>query len=220
MRLAFFVLLLLNVAFFGYAQLLRGSDGAAERIARLQMNPGTITIVPQPGRARVSGAPGEAVACLEWGAFPAAEAARAEASIAALQLPGLAIQRVAADLPGYWVFVPPVKTRAEADRRVALLKSRGVQDLHVVQDGGPSNHAISLGIFKSEEAARSYADKLKGTGVANVAVERRDQMLKQVVFLVREPDTVLVSRLAELQRQFPGTDVKAVRCPAAAGQTG
>ena len=33
--------------------------------------------------------------------------------------------------------------------------------------------------------------------------------------LVREPDTETVARLALLQRDFPGTQLRAVPCPAA-----
>jgi hypothetical protein len=57
------------------------------------------------------------------------------------------------------------------------------------------------------------AEKLKAGGVPGVALERRDNLLKQVAYRVREPDPDVVARLAALQRDFPGTEVKAVPCP-------
>lgn len=213
MRLAFIVLCVLNAAFAAYALVLRGADDPAARISRLQVSPEAIRVVPPAGSARSEPADA-AVACLEWSAFTGAEVARADAALAALALPGLAVQRVTADVPGFWVYVPPLKTKAEIDKRLAALKARGLQDVHVVQDAGPRNNAISLGIFRTEEAARVRLEAVKAAGIADATVERREQLLKQVSYYLREPDTATVGKLAALHREFAGTDVKAVRCPA------
>lgn len=221
MRVAFFLLLLANVAFFGYQALIDGADDPAERIARLEVNPAAIKVLPLPGRAPVQGdAAGAAAACLEFGSFSGAEVARADAALAALGLPGLAVQRVAADVAGYWVYVPPMKTKSEAEQRAAALRARGDQDVHVIQDGSARNNAISLGVYKSEEAARARADQFKGGAVGEVMLERREQMLRQVSFFVREPDPATIGRLAALQRDFAGSEVKAVRCPSLERQPG
>lgn len=214
MRVAFIVLMMLNLAFAAYAWLLRGADDPAARIARLQVSPEAIRVVPQPGGARAEAPADAAVVCLEWSAFTGAEVARADAALAALNLPGLAVQRVAADVPGYWVYVPPLKSKTEIDKRLAALKTRGLQDVHVVQDSGPRNNAVSLGLFRTEEAARVRLEAVKAAGIADATVERREQMLKQVSYYLREPDTATVAKLAELHREFAGTEVKAVRCPA------
>ena len=135
-------------------------------------------------------------------------------AVASLALPGAAVQRAVADSGGYWVYLPPLKTRAEVDRRVATLKARGVSDFYVVQEAGQWRNAISLGLFRSEETARNRAAKLRESGVQGVVLERRENILKQIAYFVREPDPAVVARLAELQREFPGTEVKAVPCPA------
>lgn len=213
MRSLFLMLLLTNVAFFAYAHWMRGPDGSAELIPRLQVNPERIQIIGTPGGNRTGSAPRDSVACLEWGLLAGPDVARADAAVASLQLPGVMVQRAVADSGGYWVYLPPVKTKAEVDRKVAALKSRGVQDFYVVQEAGQWRNAISLGIFKSEETARNRAAKLKDSGVQGVALERREHILKQIAYFVREPSPEVVARLAELQRDFPGTEVKAVPCP-------
>jgi len=38
--------------------------------------------------------------------------------------------------------------------------------------------------------------------------------VKRFAFFVREPDAAIVARIAELQREFPGTEIKAGPCPA------
>ena len=64
MRLAFIVLCVLNAAFAAYVLLLRGADDPAARIARLQVSPETIRVVPQPGSGRADASADAAVACL------------------------------------------------------------------------------------------------------------------------------------------------------------
>jgi len=213
MRALFLLLVLANVGFFAYANWLRAPDSSAELIPKLQVNPERIRIMAPSEKVRTGGAPRDALACLEWGLFAGADVARADAAVATLQLPGVMIQRAVADAGGYWVYLPPMKTKAEVDKRVASLKARGVKDFYVVQDAGQWRNAISLGIFKSEDTARSMAAKLKQGGVQGVALERRENILKSIAYFVREPDPALVARLAELQRDFPGTEVKAVPCP-------
>jgi hypothetical protein len=90
-----------------------------------------------------------------------------------------------------------------------------VSDFFVVQEPGPSQNAISLGLFGTEEAAQSHLGRLKERGVRSAVAERRDNALRQTAFLVREPDQALVARLAALQRDFPGSELKATPCPGA-----
>lgn len=214
MRTLFLLLVLANVGFFAYAHWLRGPDSTAERIERLQVSPERIRIIGAGDRPRTASLARDAVACLEWGLLAGPDVARADAAVSGLGLPGAVLQRAVADSGGYWVYVPPMKTRAEIDRRITTLRARGVQDYYVVQEPGPWRNAISLGIFKSEETARSMAAKLRASGLQDVAYERREHILKQIAYFVREPDAAVVARLAELQREFPGTEVKAVPCPA------
>ena len=220
MRALFLLVLLANVAFYAYAHWLRAPEDPAQLIPRLQVNPERIRIVPPAEQPRIGEAPRAAVACLEWGLLAGAEVARADAAVAGLELPAASVRRAVADSGGYWVYLPPAKTKAEVDRRVATLKSRGVQEFYVVQESGQWRNAISLGIFKSEDSARARAAKLKQSGVQDVALERRENILKQIAYFVREPDPRAVARLAELQREFPGTEVKAVPCPVLDGNDG
>lgn len=213
MRALFLLLLLANVGFFAYAHWLRGPDDSADLIPKLQVSPERIKIMEPSGRGRTGSTTPAAAACLEWGLFAGSDVARADAAVASLALPGIIVQRAVTDAGGYWVYLPPMKTKAEIDKRIAALKARGVKDFYVVQEAGQWRNAISLGIFKSEDTARAMAAKLKESGVQGVALERRENMLKQIAYFVREPKPAVVARLAELARDFPGTEVKAVPCP-------
>jgi hypothetical protein len=222
MRAVFLLLLLANVAFFAYAHWLRTPDAAAQLIPRLEVHPEAIKVIHPSEAQRVSGArrPAPAEACVQWGSFAGAEAARAEAAVSALGLPKLAVERLSVDATGYWVYLPPAKTRADVDRRVRDLKAHGVQDFYVVQDDGQWHNAISLGIFKSEEMARAMAASIAKRGVAGVLLEPRVNFLKQTAYFVRYPGDAAIGRLTELQRNFPGSEVKAVPCPPLPAEAG
>lgn len=228
MRLLFLVLVLVNALFYAYAFVARQQDGAAGRIALLQINPEKITIVrvtggaasqkPKPAvpaKTAASPAPSAPAACLEWGLLAGPDVARADAAIARLELPQILVQRVIADVGGYWVYIPPLKSKAEVDKKIRELKGLGVTDFFAVQDQSPWRNAISLGIFKSEDAARDFLAGVRGKGVRSAVVERRENFLKQIVYFVRNPGDATVTKLTELQREFPGTEIKAVACPPA-----
>jgi len=216
MRILLLLLLLANLGFFAYHHLTGANDEAAAQIALLQISSERITTVSAGTVAPPSAnpPPGAApAACVEWGAFGGAEVARADAVIAGLALPADALQRRVADVDGYWVHMPPLKTRAEADRKVGELKALGVEDFFLVQDAGPWRNAVSLGLFKNEEAARAELERLRQRGVRSAVVVRRERLLKQVTFYLREPDAPTVARLTELQRDFPATEIRAAPCP-------
>jgi len=228
MRALFLLLVLANVLFFTYAHVVRVGTDSADQISQLQINPDQVKLLkaadgaPQeapPARDRPPAsrtAPAVPAACLEWGNFAGPNVARAEGALAQLELPAGQVERVVTDADGYWVHIPPLKTRAEADRKARELMDLGVTDFLVVQDAGQWRNAISLGIFRTDEAAQTFLAKLKQQGVRSAIAARRENFLKQVAFHVREPDQETVARVTALQQYFPGSEVKAGPCPAAA----
>jgi hypothetical protein len=126
------------------------------------------------------------------------------------------VQRRVTDIDGYWVHMPVLKTKPEVDRKLGELKALGVTDFFVVQDAGPWRNAVSLGLFKSEDAANAELERLRKIGVRSAVITRREKFLKQVSFFVREPSAATIARITELQRDFPAGEMKAVNCPPAA----
>ncbi len=230
MRAFFLLLVLANVAFFAYGRVALESAGPESRIPQLQVAAERIRLVntaerapagkPRtPGKAAPSAPPKTAcavpAACLEWGNFAGPGAAKAELALAELQLAPGRIERVVVDAGGYWVYIPPLKTRSDADRKVRELRDLGVTEFFVVQDAGQWRNAISLGIFRTEEAAQAFLAGLKQQGVRSAIAARRENFLKQVVFYVREPGEAAVAQLALIQQDFPGSEIRAVPCPPA-----
>ena len=61
---------------------------------------------------------------------------------------------------------------------------------------------------------RRFLLSLQARGVQGLEQGPFVRELRELVMLIREPDTELVSRLAVLQREFANSQLRAVPCPA------
>lgn len=154
----------------------------------------------------------DTLSCLEWGDFSGADLARSTAALSALQLGDKLSQRQIEHNIGYWVFIPPLKDKAAVNQKIAQLKARGVEEYFVVQDKGQWLNAISLGIFKTQEAAQHFLDNLHTKGVRSAQTGERTNKLKATLFVLNGLNAATVVKLAEIQKDFPGSDLKNVVC--------
>ena len=211
MRTAFFVLLLANVAFFAYARLGAGADASGDaHLLAQQLNPEKIRVLApeqMSALARKPESPKTAAACLEWGAFSGGETARAAQALEPLGLGATLAQRKLDESAGFWVYIPPLANRQAATQKAGDLKRRGVEEYFVVPDDPKWRNAISLGVFKTEEAAKARLDALRAKGVKGAAVGARDMQFSKTYFQVREADGTLAAKLNELKQRFSGTEV-------------
>jgi hypothetical protein len=147
-------------------------------------------------------------ACVEFSGIAAADASRAHDAFAALQLGNRLTERRVEEITRHWVFVPGVRERRVAEATVAELRRRGVNDVSIRPD-----NAISLGVFSTEEGARRFLASIEAKGVRGAEEGPFTRDLRELVMLIREPDTELVSRLTLLQRDYPASQLRAVPCP-------
>jgi hypothetical protein len=107
--------------------------------------------------------------------------------------------------------MPPQNTRQAANRKSAELKKLGVEDFFIVQEDSKFKFAISLGIFKTEEAAKVRLAELRERGVRSAQVVTRETPIQRVHFIIRDVPEALAAKLAEVRQGFPGTELKV--CP-------
>ena len=69
---------------------------------------------------------------------------------------------------------------------------------------------LALGVFSTEEAARRFLAQVEAKGASGVQVGPFSKEVKDSVYLVREPATELVARLALLQREYATSTLRAV----------
>jgi hypothetical protein len=164
-----------------------------------------------PKTVQAAAKPPEAVkvaACMELGAFNPAESVKVEQALVPLALGPRLSQRRVDETAGFWVFLPPQATRQAANRKVAELRKLGVGEFFVVQDDAELRYAISLGVFKSREAARSRLAELRAKGVRTARVGVRETQVPKVFFTVREAPERVAAKLNELRQAYPGAELK------------
>lgn len=170
--------------------------------------------LPQPGVTPGASASAATIpaACLDWGEFSGSDLAHAREKLATLKLGDRLAQRQLEHSTGYWVYIPPLKTRAEVNKKIAQLKKRGVKQYFVVDEQGKWHNAISLGVFKSADLAQKFLAHLKVQGVKNAAAGERKAKLRFTVFMLKSPDATTLAKLADWQKTYTGIEMKSVSC--------
>ncbi len=128
-------------------------------------------------------------------------------------------QRRSESTSAFWVYVPPLTSRAAAERRVDELKTLGLKDFFILNDGAQRN-AISLGVFKTEEAAGKFLDSVREQGVKNARSGARTQTIQQTTLVLRDPQPAQAERLQQLKTDFAGSEVKIGPCDRPQSQGG
>ena len=237
MRALFLVLLLANAGFFAWSRYLSPPETAADPapLAR-QIEPEKLRIVapaalpppapPKPAAAAPAPPPPAAAQppvaaavpppaasskCIEWGGFALADAARAEKALEPLGLGSRLAQRRTEETAGWWVFIPSQKTRQGAARKAAELKALGIEEYFIMPDEGPLRWSLSLGVFRTEEAAQGRLAALRAQGVRTAQVGQRETVVPKVWLQVRGVDASLERQLADTALQMDGSELRS--CP-------
>ena len=212
LRTVVLLLLLANLTFFGYTRLDSAGGGEAVRLAE-QVQPDKIKLLT-PQQVAALG-PGKVAAladvCLEWGPIAEGDRARSLAELEPLALGKLLTQRRIETTTAFWVYLPPAANRAEAERRAAEAKARGIGDVSIV-DNGPQRHAVALGAFVSEDAAKARLADVVRLGATNARVGPRQQVVASTLFVIRDPQAPVIARLRDLVPAFPGSEAKIGNC--------
>ena len=111
--------------------------------------------------------------CLSLADLQVVDSERIEAMLAE-KWPQFKAQRTTIEgSASYWVYVPALANKQEAEGKVAELKKLRVPEFFIVQENGPHKWAISLGLFSSKEAATARLEALRSQGVKSARVGER-----------------------------------------------
>jgi hypothetical protein len=232
-RTAFLILLLANLGFFAWWRYGSPPDAAADPapLAR-QIEPEKLKIVapkdlppqapPKPVAAIKAeptpappASPPVALKCMEWGSFTIADAPRAEKALEPLALGARLAQRRSEETAGWWVFIPSQakapNARQAALKKAAELKALGIEEYFIVQEEGQHRWALSLGVFRTEDAARARLAVLQSQGVRSAVVGARETVVPKVWLQVKGVDPALEAKLKELTVQTESTELRT--CP-------
>lgn len=231
MRTLFWVMLLVNVIFFAVMRWGGLLADESQVVAQPALHEEKIRLLDAPASApepAYSGATPtstillaasaplvtktNALVCLEWGDFSGADLMHATAALSALQLGNKLGQRQIEHNIGYWVYIPPLKDMAVTNQKLAQLKARGIEEYFLVQEPGQWLNAISLGVFKTREAAQKFVDALRVKDVRSAQIGERVSKLKATIFVLQGIDSVVSSKLAALQQDYAGSVINNIPC--------
>lgn len=153
--------------------------------------------------------------CLEWASFSVEESIQAKEALQALALQDDRFKLVSAPEKSsqFWVFVPPFKSRAEAQKKLDELKSLDVVDAYVIQDKSGQGFAISLGVFSSKEGADKYLAQIRQKGVKSAKSGPRGQGVGIVTIRIQSAGPEFEAALVRMKQEtFPDTVLKATAC--------
>jgi hypothetical protein len=218
---AFFLLLVLaNLGFFAWSAFLAPEETTSDpRPMRSQIDPARIRVLaspagtpqavpaakPKPATDAASAIP---AACMEWGSFTIADTPAAEKALEPLALGAKFSLRRAEELAGWWVYMPPQGSRQAAQKKTLELKGMGVDDWFIVNDEGKWRFAVSLGVFRTEEAAKNHLEALKAKGVRTAQAGERELQVPKNWLQVRGADAALLSRWREIAANYPATEIR------------
>lgn len=224
MKWLFWLMLLANLIFFSciqWGEILTGENKnlkhqSSLNVEKIKLLSGTTvaptTSLPSAVLATSQDQRAFTDVCLEWGEFSGTDSVRAAAALTTLKLTDKLTQRQTEYAIGYWVYLPPAQTRAEMDKNIAELKTHNVKDYFTVQDAGQWKNAISLGVFKTDKAARKAFDSLRAKGIKTAVMGELMSKFKLTVFVLKSPDVAAIEKMVTLQQNFAGSAVHLVAC--------
>ncbi len=230
MKWTFAALVLLNIGLLMWASWYREEGEEPGRRPRPPVNaekmvplltPGVV-LQPRPAGVarpepliaveREAAAPVEK-SCQAIGPFETrAQAARAGAKLEALGLAYVARSVEERVESGYWVFLPPLATRAEAEEKLKELSVRGIKDHYLVREAGMAN-AISLGVFAQRRNAERRKQELAVKGIqANLAPHPRTRTVYRLNLRVGELSVEQQEALNRTEWDVPGARLQPGDC--------
>lgn len=221
LKFIFWSLLAVNAALLAYGRGYLGHFSGNEREPQRmlnQLNADKLSVISAEkahhaaaAAAQPEAAPAPPVqACVEIASFVLADARRFEAQLEPLNLGDRQSRR---NLPGtevssYIVYIPPQGSKEAADRKAAELRGLGVTSYFIMSDNSPLRWGISLGVFKTENAAQNQLAAVARQGVRTARVAPRMSGSKLLGYQFRDVDAELKGKLEKIRAGFPSADIR------------
>jgi len=155
--------------------------------------------------------PAPVVACTEIGNFNAVEVRKFDAQLSSLNLAVKPTTRSVQEAASHMVYIPSQDGKEGAERKSAELRRLGIQDFYVMPESQPNpalRWAISLGVFKTEEAAKAYIGRLIPQGVRSARIMARNVTSNKQAYQWRNIDAVTKAALDGLKAKFPNQEMR------------
>ena len=224
MRALVFLLILANLLFLAWTQGYFGASAdpdsfrlqqqlLAERIKVVARDepPAEVAKAEKPVKTEEKKVPDQ---CLQLADLQVADGDRVE-TLLADKWPLFKVQRTTIEgSASYWVYIPALASKQEAESKVVELKKLRVPEFFIVQESSPHKWAISLGLFSSKDAAAARLEALRNQGVKSARVGERKAKSVTAQLEISGPENQLESLRKAIAELLPDGHLIACKKPA------
>lgn len=149
--------------------------------------------------------------CYEWGSFSGPDALRVKGILARLALEVTAKKHTPQEAIRYWVYIPPLKTLEAVQAKAAEIRQLGIEETFIIQEPKWRN-AISLGVFRDEALANKFLEDMRNRGVNSAIKGQRNLDGEQTGYFIKNMTPAQQDEIDKLKPEFPGSDLKLIDC--------
>jgi hypothetical protein len=233
MKKLFFILVILNLVFWGVVKLYETQapiDWRAREIQaeRVKIVTGQSALSPSPIPAVASEAMASAViAAVAPTSVPASVPASAPsaATLTCRRLLGVTPDLLAtarsriksARLEAeersvgetrFWVYIPPLASAEAARKKAEELAGLGIDDFYPINNGSKWQNAVSLGVYSTREAGEKRLAALRASGVRSAQLRDKDDTPRPATFTFKALQAEDLEKLEKISKQLRGTQVQ------------
>lgn len=148
----------------------------------------------------------EVIACLEVGNFQQNDIPKFEEKLKSLAMGDRQSRINVVDVATHMVFIPSQGSKEGADKKAGELRRLGINDFYIVQDQSNLRWGISLGVFKTEEAAKLHLNNLSNKGVRSARIGPRTVSTNKFAFQFRAMSAEEKSKYDVIKAEFPAQE--------------
>ncbi len=169
--------------------------------ARPASSPDTAAAPPQPAAQPAALPAADTPACIAFASLGNADV-EAIKSMAAPAGNALKLKINGVQPSSYWVNIPPSGGKDGANRRGEILAKAGITDFIIVRESGPNQYAISLGLFRNEDAARRLVEQLQKKNIKTAIITTRDNTGKAARIEIHGMSSQLQATSSEIRARL------------------
>lgn len=150
------------------------------------------------------------LACVEAGYFVLTDARRFETQINRIPIGMKEVRKSVEEVVSYMVRIPANNGQIGANRRAAELQKAGIHDYYIV----PGTYSIdslrwsvSLGVFKTETAAKSYMRDLTAKGIKQMVITPRKATSSKIAYQFKNVTPAQRSQIDKVMNGFSAQDL-------------
>lgn len=146
------------------------------------------------------------IACLEIGNFSLADGKNFEERVKYLALGKRQVREELSETASNMVYLPSQGNKDAADKKAAAIKKMGVSDAYVIQDGSVLKWGVSLGVFKTLDAAKTHVANLAKKGIKEAKIAPRPVSASKLMYQLLDISVEEKKLIDQVREQFTGIE--------------